>query len=163
MKRTFAFLLVMLLLGACAGQAIEVATSSSEPTTIFEPAPPFEVGSVTIVSNGVEHKPYEELEHMGERLPEGNISSSMRTTPLEELFDILPEVVYADDFEIVVDGNDAVWTTYSIYDDSFELIDYKLPLPDEPGLYILVTRTSWSYEYYGDSYLIYEYTVKVRK
>ena len=135
--------------------------------------PGFEVGSVTIISNGIEHRPYARVMHSGTRTPAGTLSASAAIAPLEEIFEMLPEIEYSDDFQVVIDGEDARWITYTWHDANFELVVVdgqmlismkELGFPDEAGLYILGISVYWSYQPPGASeFVIYEYIVRVRK
>ena len=134
--------------------------------------PSFEVGKVTIISNGVEYEPYVHFAHGAMRIPatenEPELIMSVSGTPrqLERIFETLPVIQYADDFQIVIDGEDARSITYSLYNDNFELIvdghieDLSFP---EEGVYILVIHIVWSYQDQGSEFTRNDYIFKIEK
>jgi len=117
--------------------------------------PRFEIGSVTIISGGVEYKPYAQTVAIIAPATSsgGLVSATPVFRPLEEL--PMPEIQYADDFQIIVHGEDARRIAYTLYDENFELVVYggsmlvnmrELTFPDEAGIYILGISVTWSYQ-----------------
>jgi len=182
MKRIFALLLVLFLLGACSRQ-ISDTEPSSELETFSIPVLPqatdaepsyvessYGVGSVTIISNGVEHEPYVHYLCSASYRMIGNekilIYADGTFLPQEKAFETLAEIQYADDFQIKIDGKDAGRSTYTFYNDKFQSVSLSgdeienFSFPDEPGLYMLNIHTSWTH---GEEYTVYAYAFKIRK
>jgi len=126
------------------------------------------VGSVVVISDGVEHKPYMQFEHAGVTTSEGQMSGSPPAPPsIEELLEMLPKIKYSDDFKVVVDGEFANSVSYSVY----EIEDFKrafsegllrveseeLSIPDEDGTYILIVSVFWSDSDSHNNYAHYSY------
>jgi len=113
------------------------------------------VGTVSIISNGVEYEPYTQFEHAGMSTPQGQSSGSPPAPPpVDELIEMLPEIQYSDDFQVVVDGEAAGKITYSLTEvDKFKQFitegrtpaeSDELQLPETDGSYILVVRVFWT-------------------
>ena len=118
MKRTLSILLAALLLVL----GLSVSTFA-EPEPPLEPALPYEIGSVTVISGGKECEPYAQLASRTSTSPQGVVTMyNMATTPREELFDTLPNIPYADDFQVVVDGKDAGSISYTLFNDKLETV-----------------------------------------
>jgi len=106
----------------------------------------FEVGTVTIVSNGREHEPYVHFiaGFDGEMFADGIDIS------IEEVAAALPEIQYADDFQIVINGIYAEKAFCSLYNDKLELInewsafDPVFSIPVESGTHILSIGVGWN-------------------
>jgi len=126
------------------------------------------VGSVSIISDGVEHKPYMQFEHAGVTSSEGQMSGSPPAPPsIEELLEMLPKIKYSDDFKVIIDGEYANRVTYSLY----EIEDFKrifsegllrvesedFRIPDEDGTYILIVSVIWSDSDSQKNYTHYSY------
>ena len=118
MKRTLSILLAALLLVL----GLSVSTFA-EPEPPLEPALPYEIGSVTVISGGKEYEPYAQLAASAKLSSKGTLLEiGWATTPLAELFDTLPNIPYADDFQVVVDGKDAGSISYTLFNDKLETV-----------------------------------------
>ena len=173
MKRIFALLLVMLLLGACAGQAVEAEPTSmpittTKPTTIWLP-------SITVVSNSEEHEPYFQMLY-GTYYDRGQLIYEDAGIRLDKT-ETLPEIAYADDFRIVISEIDAVYEATvqcALYEHDEESIwavcrnaigsnpmsIENFTFPDEAGLYLLNVETSWRR---GEEGACYAHVFKIRR
>jgi len=162
MKYIIMFILAISL-SACSNQDIDTAQDYS-----------YEVGSVTIISGGIEHNPHVRFAHSGTRTPDGEtMTASGPFGSLYVLVDIdeLPVVRYSDGFQIIVDGEDARRITYTVYNDNFELASVNgkiligiedLLFPDESGMYILVISVYWSYQAPpASAYAVFDYIIRV--
>ena len=174
-------LISLLFLSACAG---------SENTPINETAPPNNdipasqdvpddeasegipwdlVGSVSILSNGIEYEPHLQLQHIGVTTSGGQMSGSAPPPPtIEEFLELLPKIQYYDDFQVVIDGAYAGRVSYSLY----EIEDFKqsysegvplvemedLHFPEAAGTYILVVSVFWSDSDSHENYVYYSYS-----
>ena len=127
------------------------------------------VGTVSVVSDGVEHEPYIRFEHAGITSSEGQASGSPPAPPsIEEFLEMLPKIQYSDDFQVIVDGEYANKITYSLS----EIEDFKqsysggpvpaeteeLNIPETEGTYILVVRVIWSDSDSHANYVFNSYT-----
>jgi len=173
MRRVFALLLVMLLLGACTGQVAEGAMTSApsttpEPTAVLLP-------SITVISNGEEHEPYWQMLYRTyyENDQLINEDGGIMLHRTEEL----PEIAYADDFQIVLKGSyEACEITVqcALYENDYEsiLAVYRnaigsspksvedFTFPDEAGVYLLNVEMSWRQ---GEEAACYAQVFKIRK
>ena len=111
------------------------------------PDMPYVIGEVRIMSNGVEHEPHEHFLH-GVILREGGfLSGGGLPFSLEEVSELLTEIEYTDDFQVIIDGDDARSVGFSLYDDNFDVIytnNDSFLSPDETGVYILYVDVVWS-------------------
>jgi len=133
-------------------------------TEIIDSEPGFEVGEVSIVSNGVIHEPYIHFVHG----LSGGLSASGLFRNLEEIYDLLPVVEYAEDFMIHIVGDDAVQMDFTLYDSNFVARDANVYIADgdlfafaEEGAYILSITISWSYQDKGSEFIRNEYLFKI--
>ena len=156
MKRYMSLLiLAVLLLSACTHSAPEYLLSS------------YTVGRVKIMSQGIEHELYRRITHAAVRAqPEGNVLQvSGVTTPVGMIFDRLPVIQYASDFEVIIIGEDAVWVSYRLYSDYFENATRmdELTFTFSEGLYILVIEVTWSHYYHRKTFTTVEYIATICK
>ena len=148
-------MLAVLLLSACTHNVPEYLFSS------------YSIGRVKIISQGVEHELYTRITHAAQRTqPEGNVLqvSGVRT-PVSVIFDRLPVIQYAGDFEVVIIGEDAIWVSYRLYSDCFEdaaRMD-ELTFPYSEGLHILVIEVTWSHYYHRRTFTTVEYIATICK
>jgi|GEM_PF-4569142 len=165
MKHIFVFLLAILLSVTGLGTIWEIVLP-------FEPPALYKVGSVAVVSDGEEYEPYHQGTDAGGWSLRGRWSVEWGTTPLAELFDTLPDIPYADNLQVVVDGKDARYITYTLYDENLEpvVIDGSMLLgtedvsiPEEPGVYILSILVCWGNPYLSDFYSVEQYLVKITR
>jgi len=132
----------------------------------------FEVGRVVIIANGVEHELHKEPTHISSQV----MSASIRHTPNDEIFDVLPEIQYVDDFQVIIEGDGATGAIYFLFDDDFEQVFTSMEyitFPNEPGLYILSISLAWriiGHDYICNCYISncyisnhFIYRVRVRK
>jgi len=160
MKRILVFILSTLMLIPCFNQLWSLVPQCKSEKD----------GTVTIISNGKEYELYKQLTHAVEHTPSGTISISIAFTPIKELLDILPEIQYADDFQIIFSGNDTA--RYTLYNKKAEhlfsdnennyypyLNAEKLSFPDKPGVYILEISKHYKYMN-GESF--YHYLSKIK-
>jgi predicted small lipoprotein YifL len=115
------------------GNTIPTPTDNIGEPTPFEPTP-FEVGTVTIISNQNEYKP---LEHWNHGFSDGMFASGWYLHPehvtgvstdefyLSLIEGVLPDVIYSDDFQIIVEGNDLRSISYILYKNDFEYFDHE--------------------------------------
>ena len=109
----------------------------------------YDVGSVIIIANAVEHQPHEHFLHGGMFVDGLFMSVSGIPLNLEEVSGMLTEIQYTDDFQVVIDGNYASSVGFSLYDDNFNSVytgKDSFVLPDEAGVYILCVDVVWSNE-----------------
>ena len=115
--------------------------------------PSFRVGTVRIVSGGTEHQPHVHFFHGAMRHNGMMMSASGLQLQLSEIFDELPVVQYAEDFQVLVDGEDAAGISYSLYGTNFEIVTVngqdlrnmeELTFPEDEEEYILVINITWS-------------------
>ena len=107
----------------------------------------FDIGYVTIVSHGITHQPYEHVSHMAMFLGGGLMSGTGASLSLSEVAATLSEIVYSDDFKIVIEGDYASEPRFSLYDSNFNLIyssKYSFVSIEGTGLYILAVDVTWS-------------------
>ena len=167
MKRFFALLLGVLLLGACLGQVVEVETTIESTTSSVVRIP-----SVRLISNGEEHEPYRAY-LFGTYYWHGQLITDDAEIRLDKV-DELPEIQYADDFQIVINTPDqvtvravrcapykndyeSIWALHN-RDNSGSVDDFSFP--DEPGLYLLSVETYWTN---GEEDQCYANVFKIRK
>ena len=116
----------------------------------------YEVGNVSLISNDVAYRPFEHfLYGKDDYLFADGIPIQIS---LSEAFSALPEVRYADDFRVDVDGKDARGISYALYDDRFNIVFERMSdiaLPDEPGVYLLCVSVDWSNNEIISEYLRY--------
>jgi hypothetical protein len=157
--------LTVLLFTACSSGQLyinpDIEEHSPEELPLEEPSPEeplledssperpsWEVGSVTVVSNGVEYELYTQLVDFIARMTDFELMfGSPIFMSLEELYDrsLLPIVPYADDLHFIVDGDDARGSSFMWFNDDFELVDSGniwinreyLSFPDEAGRHLL--------------------------
>jgi hypothetical protein len=164
MKRMLFVILIALMLTGCSGfgpgsegqiEDKNTADLSGEPSPVETGEPPqvqpgeppsFEVGTVTVISNGMEHEPYEHFNFAFD----GEVSADGLELSLEDVSNTLTEIKYADDFQIVIDGIYAERSSYALYNEKLELI-YESPstapgfsIPTEAGIYLLSVGVLWS-------------------
>ena len=100
--------------------------------------------NITVISNGIENEPYTIGLHSGGLL----FSASGDFPNIPELFEALPEIEYADDFEIKIEIWQGTWgagysiNRFTLYSEEFEQVFVadkveELPFPDVTGLYLL--------------------------
>jgi len=136
----------------------------------------FEVGSVTLVANGVEHEP---TSHMSTGLFISSDGAEMRPSSdpfpgwLERNISTIPIISYADDLQIIVTGRDVVGWGLSV---AHEYGDYMVhipipvdspaqrsadvPIPDEPGIYLVHITVQWGS---GRSYAAFHYVLRIAR
>jgi hypothetical protein len=112
----------------------------------FEPASPlFEIGTVKIISNQTEHEPH--IEWLGS-ISDG-LARCMIPQPLENIAETLPAIIYADDFELIIDGDFADNWVLNLYDSQYEMIGETRDsnavsfMPNEAGEYFLSVHVIW--------------------
>ena len=144
---------------------IAVNVASNQPLPL-----PYEVGTVTVISSGAEHKPYEHFLHGGILTEGGFLSASGIFLSLEEVSALLSEILYTDDFQVIIEGEYASSIGFSMYDDNFDPV-YRgkdsFVVPDEAGVYILCVDITWSNEendlqYRGFTIMRYIFKIRVR-
>jgi hypothetical protein len=121
------------------------------PVEIVDISPAGETGYVTVISNDVEYEPYRHFLHGATRTDEGVLSASGELAPLEELFETLPRIQFAEDFQIVVGGKYATIETtirVVVYNEMLERVYYAEGIEDflflvETGTYLLSVETEW--------------------
>jgi hypothetical protein len=165
----------LLILAACANNTVpssDVApptttATTDEPLSAEQPQS-YEIGQVSVISGGAEYEPYEHMSSAGV-IVDGQMVDGVGTyLSLEEVSASLPEIPYADGFQVIVEGKDAESTTYSLYSDGFEsLYSYQndLSIPTEEGIYLLGVAVTWSNgetDPQHKEYRLNEYFFKVR-
>ena len=112
----------------------------------------YEIGSVIVVSNGIEYEPHKHILHSGSTKGGGYLSASGLPFSLEDISKSLSEIQNADDVQVVIGGDDASTISYSLYDDSFgKIYEYEKEYisPDKAGIYLLCVDVTWSKEKKG--------------
>ena len=133
MKKTIKFLLIGILLLVLAGCSKPV---SSGP----------EIFGVYAISNGTEYEPVETVLHSGGRMDGQFFSASGHPFMIEQIFELLQEIQYGEDFQVVVFGDNAKSINYSLFNDSYDKVyenEEDFLLPDEAGVYILCADVHW--------------------
>ena len=133
----------------------------------------FEVGKVTVISNGVEYEPHVHFVHGAMRIPatenspELMMSASGTLRQLETIFETLSVIQYTDDLQVVIDGDDARSITYTLYNNNFEsVVDGHLEglsFSEKEGIYILVIHVTWSPQDQGGEFVRNDYIFKIKK
>jgi len=158
-RRILVLALALFLLGACA------STDTRPP----------EVGSVTLIADGVEHEAYGHLIH--------GYWDGMNTSGidfdwwLDLYFDAMTEIQYTGDLQIVVDGRDGCFsrvrvqqwdaeTRDAVQSISIDFSDGKADavLPDAPGIYLLSVFVTWTLDgnrVHGNEFMDMNYFFKV--
>ena len=115
--------------------------------------PQYEVGNVTVISNGWEYEPYTHIYFNETLTANGMVSTETLPLSLEEAAGILPEIQITDDFRVVIAGEYASSVLYSLYDindNRFNLVydkeDTIKPFLDLSGTsqYMLFVYVIWS-------------------
>jgi hypothetical protein len=137
----------------------------------------FEVGSVTIISNGTEHEPG--IHHLHSAIYTDGSMMSVSGIPFEVWLggnlSILSEIQYADSLQVVVDGKYGQIVTYrhqipmnhdeltlmGIPAESFSDGAADISLPDEMGVYLLYVDVNWSGD--GSEFTLLRYVFKIVK
>jgi len=166
-KLFFAILVISLVfLSACAGSEYmpdhEVALQPNNDIPeeeisdqVSSDMPWSLVGTVSVLSGGIEHEPYIQFEHAGATTSQGQMSGSPLPPPsIEELLEMMPKIQYSDDFQVVIDGVYSSKITYSLseieefkqsFSEGFIPVEVEeLHFPEAEGTYILVVRVHWS-------------------
>ena len=169
MKRIFALLLILLLLGACSGQTPD-GEPSSEPTSLYSRvtviSDSLQYGNgtpITVVSNNVEYEPYGRFicSFDGEMFADG-------FQWIDSAVELLPEIPYAKDFQVLLSERCKVaeyTTRYTLYDDNLEQISSgdgvdNFTFPEEAGLYFLSIDLTWRQD---EKYNVCTHDFKIRK
>jgi hypothetical protein len=134
------------------GMAIEneYSSVSSGGSNLVRPLPEqpqYEVGNVTVISNGREYEPYEHYYHSQALTERGMVSTETLPLSFEDASSILPEIQYTDDFSVVVTGKDATRVMYSLYDNKFNILydrEDDFAPPAGTGVYMLCVYVIWS-------------------
>jgi len=133
---------------------------------------PFEVGRVTLIANGIEHKPHMHLLHDRSIQPDGTLSPPAQGIPLswwlEENLSTLSEIPYAANMQISIDGSDGEIGLYwsdpepldgvsliAIHPSYFSDGKAHISLPDEPGIYLVFIDVNWSNREENPEYAAY--------
>lgn len=134
---------------------------------------PAEKDTITVFSNGATHEPHMNLMysmflHEGHTyIADGKAMFFDKATLRREAFDLLNEIPYADDFQIILEGKYATAETtfyYEIYDDSLTLLSSgkglgKLSFPT--GVSLLYIEAYWRKS--DSERSIYTYDFKISK
>jgi hypothetical protein len=146
-KKIILTVLLCVFIVGCAEAAPEAAELFMPDENVNAPDMPplFEVGTVKVIANQTEHKPY--------IVPIGSISEglavSMVFQPLEAIAETLPAIIYADDFELIITGEYADNWVMTLYDSQFEMRREVRnsaafsSMPDEAGEYFLGVHVIW--------------------
>ncbi|MDR2515105.1 MAG: hypothetical protein LBD02_07880 [Christensenellaceae bacterium] len=117
------------------------------------------IGSVLIIAGGIEYAPLRNWVCSREN---GVMADGMRLQPRMVEGD-LPTVPLTQDFEIVIQGEDASGgLSYALYDEEFNSLCFsasQLVPPEEPGLYFVSMEASWAYK---DDYERFQYLFKLK-
>jgi len=179
--------IVLVLVTACAR---EVSATDEPPTTpisettddadeiIDTRVRPFEVGSVRLISNGMEYEPHDTYT-VHSAFFSGDYLVSASGTPfpfwLDEALETMPIIQYAGDLQFVIDGddgelvNDGFWAPTaspggmrltqivgSLYNGMVEV-----SLPNIPGLYLLYADVVWSAD--SEEFVRHRYMFKIER
>jgi len=171
MKRFFALLLALLLLGACAGPVPDAPTTTEPTTAPIEPAVVLLPG-ITVISNGEAHEPYVQLLYSATYDKDWGLINADADILLD-LVEQLPETPYADDFQIRLSGSYAAYeitvqcALYDHDDESIFALHRDEPksvedftFPDKAGVYLLNVEVSWRR---GEECACYAHVFKIRK
>jgi len=111
-------------------------------------APPYEVGTVKIISGDMEYEPLSNFLHLNGFMEDGKtrINGSGQRYDLEYVLDNTKLIEYSDDFEIVVEGKDQSHVRYLVYDADGNMIEFTAEsgLPDGDGEFIICVNLYWS-------------------
>ena len=167
---------LLLALSGCVGSDATTDLSSGgdkdQANVSEEPRKPlpYSVGNVKAISNQTEYRPLinwinglsEGISADGEgmSIKDGELVASLGNATGE-----LPNVVYSDDFRVVIDGESAGEPHYTLYNNGGELLhdgDSFMP-PDTEGEYFLLVTLSWSNNDTGNylAYAGYQYWFKI--
>ncbi|MDR2182953.1 MAG: hypothetical protein LBE55_02150 [Clostridiales bacterium] len=166
-KRVFILICVLILLSACA---------STGEAQLRWTERPFELGSVTLISNDVIYQPGMHFPG-GTVIDSGDLLSYSGITYemwIEENLDELPKIQYSDDIQVVVEGQYGhireSWNFPSIINETriIQLLPENFingianaTLPSEGGVYLLSVVVSWSGG--GDNVSTVHYIFKIEK
>jgi len=194
MKKLIIILLAAVFLAACAeGGYIEPATtgdfytpeipSEDEPDESYPQE--YTIGTVSVTSGGVTYEPLRNWNHgYGDGMSVSGFAMSpqhalglVAEIPLGNVHGVLPNVIYADDFKININGDDLISILYILYKNEYEgEFEYKVVSRtdgiDDPGCviqclseaavgeYILDVSIWWGNDYAGSSF---QYFFKIIK
>jgi hypothetical protein len=148
MKKQFVvFISLFLLIATLTGCNNDFSSQTNEQYTNGEPTPQYEVGTVMIISNGVEYEPFTHKFFSNRFFHGGIISAEMPPLSWEEASESLTEIVYSDNLIIDITGNYATRIRYSLYDDNFNNIymyEENFIPPTEAGVYMLRVMVIWT-------------------
>jgi hypothetical protein len=171
---------VLLVLTACSDNTAPGSeaqsgseTPSAQSETTDEPfsseqSLTYEIGQVSVISGNAEFEPYEHMSSAGVIVDGQMVDGVGMYLSLEEVSKSLPEIEYADDFQVIVEGEDTESTAYSLYNDKFEnlyLYQKDLSIPTDAGTYSLLVAVTWSNGSADPQYKEYtlnEYLFKVK-
>jgi len=127
-----------------------------------EHEPSYEIGRVIIIANGAEHEPYRHFSHGTTRY----MSVSGPPFTFAEVARQLQEIQYTSDFRVVIGGEHASSVSFSLYNESFDLIyegkDSFVP-PTETGVFLLCIDVRWSnVEVEPEAATMMRYVFKIR-
>lgn len=157
--------------------SFEVVESSQKIETVSavfeldesEPPLPYEIGSLTVISDGIEYKPYLHFLYAAVwHEPGGTLFADGIPIDFEKISGGLPTIQYESGFRLVIEGKDASVPEYSLYDENFECIYSRaedFTLPEEAGEYLLGVDITWqaaSDNKKNPQYTGYRYFFKVR-
>lgn len=169
-------LIITLTLTACDSDT--TVPSNSEPLTAQSETTdellssskslPYEVGQVSVISNNTKYEPYI---HMASTaiISDGQLIDGVgKFLSLEEVSMSLPDIQYGDDFQVIVEGENAESSEYSLYNDKFEhlyIARDELSFPNESGIYLLSVIVTWcngEADSQHKEYTLNEYFFKVK-
>lgn len=112
-----------------------------------KPPLPYEIGSLTVISDGVEYKPYIHFLYAAIwHEPGGTLFADGIPVYYEKIANELPLIQFGDDFRFVIEGKDANVPVYSLYDGNFEclyFLEEEFSLPAAAGEYLLGVDIKW--------------------
>ena len=144
-----------------------ILTEAPQTTDLSRQPLPYKVGNVTVISKGIEYKPYEHMKWVEMIMENGQmLCADGVPLSLEKISGTLPQIPCADDFQVVVEGEYLHSCRYSLYDDTFELVyeNETFIFPIETGIYLLCVDASWNNKETDPRYLEatgYRYVFKI--
>jgi len=136
----------------------------------------FEIGSVRLIADGVEHEPYIHFVHATTSIEGSLVSiSGLRFSLwLEEVLDTMSEIQYVENLQIVIEGQDgeiaSSWDAPEYYNEmrlvnifAESFVDGKadVSLPGVSGTYLVLVNVQWSGD--GEEFVSYQYVFKIVK
>jgi hypothetical protein len=132
---------------------------------------PYVIGKVLVITNNlVEHEPYIHFLASATVTNGETLVAEGLFLPLEEVSESLAEIQYDEEFQVImVNQKDAEVSTYSLYNDKFEIVynnKNDFSLPNEAGTYLLCVDVAWSnykeVDLQNKEYTINRYIFKIK-